>query len=142
MKDYAGTIAGNAPLTVGSVKFIVGEALKDETKRDNAAMAASVTRCFASKDYVEGRTAFMEKRKPVFTGHPEPCSARVAKARGRSAISCPPQKDLFVIRISGRRTGSHFAWKCSFGEEDPCTPICSFISTANGSTAARARPKK
>ena len=68
VKDYAGTIAGNAPLTVGSVKFIVGEALKDETKRDNAAMAASVARCFASKDYVEGRTAFMEKRKPVFTG--------------------------------------------------------------------------
>ena len=25
-------------------------------------------RCFASQDYVEGRTAFMEKRKPVFTG--------------------------------------------------------------------------
>ena len=61
-------VAGNAPLTVGSVKFIVGEALKDETKRDNAGMAASVARCFASKDYVEGRTAFMEKRKPVFTG--------------------------------------------------------------------------
>ena len=42
VKDYAGTIAGNAPLTVGSVKFIVGEALKDEGKRDNAAMATSV----------------------------------------------------------------------------------------------------
>jgi enoyl-CoA hydratase/carnithine racemase len=46
----------------------VGEALKDESERDTAAMAESVKRCFASKDYIEGRTAFMEKRKPVFTG--------------------------------------------------------------------------
>jgi enoyl-CoA hydratase/carnithine racemase len=68
VKNYADTIAGNAPLTVGSVKFIVGEALKDESERDTAAMADSVKRCFASKDYIEGRTAFMEKRKPVFTG--------------------------------------------------------------------------
>jgi enoyl-CoA hydratase/carnithine racemase len=68
VKNYADTIAGNAPLTIGSVKFIVGEALKDESERDLAAMAESVRRCFASKDYVEGRTAFMEKRKPLFTG--------------------------------------------------------------------------
>jgi enoyl-CoA hydratase/carnithine racemase len=27
-----------------------------------------VKQCFDSKDYVEGRRAFMEKRKPVFTG--------------------------------------------------------------------------
>jgi enoyl-CoA hydratase len=27
-----------------------------------------VDRCFNSADYVEGRTAFMEKRKPVFNG--------------------------------------------------------------------------
>jgi enoyl-CoA hydratase/carnithine racemase len=68
VKGYADAIAGNAPLTIGSVKFIVGEALKDGAQRDNAAMAESVRRCFASKDYIEGRTAFMEKRKPVFTG--------------------------------------------------------------------------
>src|SRR5665213_2318502 len=34
VKDYADGIAGNAPLTVDSVKFIVGQAVADETKRD------------------------------------------------------------------------------------------------------------
>jgi enoyl-CoA hydratase/carnithine racemase len=68
VKDYAETIAGNAPLTVNSVKFIVGEVMKDESKRDMARAAELVKQCFDSKDYVEGRTAFMEKRKPVFTG--------------------------------------------------------------------------
>jgi hypothetical protein len=27
-----------------------------------------VNTCFKSKDYIEGRDAFMQKRKPVFTG--------------------------------------------------------------------------
>jgi len=69
VKNYAEMIAGNAPLTVNSVKFIVGEAMKDESKRDMARAAALVKQCFDSKDYIEGRTAFMEKRKPVFTGN-------------------------------------------------------------------------
>jgi enoyl-CoA hydratase/carnithine racemase len=68
VKNYAETIAGNAPLTVGSIKLIVGEILKDESERDMDVAAASVKRCFDSKDYIEGRTAFMEKRKPAFTG--------------------------------------------------------------------------
>ncbi len=68
VRTYADTIAANAPLTVESVKFIVGQAIADESQRDMAAIAASVKRCFASQDYIEGRTAFMEKRKPVFTG--------------------------------------------------------------------------
>jgi enoyl-CoA hydratase/carnithine racemase len=68
VKDYADTIAANAPLTVGSAKLVVGEFLKDEAERDMKAAAASVKRCFDSKDYIEGRTAFMDKRKPVFTG--------------------------------------------------------------------------
>jgi enoyl-CoA hydratase len=68
VKDYADTIAGNAPLTVDAVKFMVGEAQKDESRRNVAKAAELVTRCYASNDYEEGRKAFMEKRKPAFTG--------------------------------------------------------------------------
>jgi len=68
VKDYAATIANNAPLTLGATKFIVGEALRDPSDRDLARCAEAVDRCFKSGDYQEGRKAFMEKRKPEFTG--------------------------------------------------------------------------
>jgi enoyl-CoA hydratase/carnithine racemase len=68
VKNYADTIAGNAPLTIAAVKVVANEVLKDETQRDMDRCADVVARCYASRDYVEGRTAFMEKRKPVFTG--------------------------------------------------------------------------
>ena len=68
VKNYAETIAGNAPLTVKAVKYIVGEVLKDESKRNVARCTEMVEACFASNDFIEGRRAFMEKRKPSFTG--------------------------------------------------------------------------
>jgi len=68
VKDYAETISTNAPLTVDSVKYIVSQVLADESKRDLQKCADLVNACFASRDYTEGRTAFMEKRKPQFTG--------------------------------------------------------------------------
>jgi hypothetical protein len=36
--------------------------------RDLALCQRVVDDCFASDDYAEGRLAFMEKRRPVFTG--------------------------------------------------------------------------
>jgi enoyl-CoA hydratase len=66
--EMAETIAANAPLTVGAVKQISLEILKDPADRDLARCERLVQACFESKDYVEGRRAFMEKRKPEFVG--------------------------------------------------------------------------
>lgn len=66
VRDLAETIAGNAPLTIQAVKRIVRELRRDQP--DVAACDALVKQCFESADYREGRSAFMEKRKPVFRG--------------------------------------------------------------------------
>src|SRR5262245_36363138 len=68
VKDYADTIGGNAPLTIKAVKATVAQVMKHDSERDIASSQALVEACFRSRDYEEGRKAFMEKRKPVFTG--------------------------------------------------------------------------
>jgi enoyl-CoA hydratase len=68
VKSITDMICANAPLTIKAVKAAIGEALKDEGQRDVGRVNDMVEACFKSRDYTEGRTAFMEKRKPVFTG--------------------------------------------------------------------------
>jgi len=46
----------------------VREILKQSPDVDMAQCAALIRGCFESEDYAEGRSAFMQKRKPVFTG--------------------------------------------------------------------------
>jgi enoyl-CoA hydratase len=69
VRDYAATIGGNAPLTIHAAKLASTELLKDEAERDLTAATSAVEACFNSDDYQEGRSAFMEKRKPAFKGH-------------------------------------------------------------------------
>ena len=66
--DYARRISENAPMTIASVKAIAQSLQLDEADRDLGALEAMVKACFDSEDYIEGRRAFMEKRKPNFTG--------------------------------------------------------------------------
>jgi len=66
--ELAATIADNAPLTMGQIKLTVEDIVKPAPQQDAARTAALIAGCFASADYTEGRTAFMEKRRPVFRG--------------------------------------------------------------------------
>jgi enoyl-CoA hydratase len=66
--EIARTISGNAPLAIKAAKITIAEVLKDESKRDMEAIKAIGLACMDSEDFREGRTAFMEKRKPRFKG--------------------------------------------------------------------------
>jgi enoyl-CoA hydratase/carnithine racemase len=66
-RSYCATIADNAPMTMHALKRTVGELLK-RSEGDAALCDRLVKSCFECEDYVEGRRAFMEKRRPVFRG--------------------------------------------------------------------------
>ncbi|MWB77342.1 enoyl-CoA hydratase [Pseudooceanicola sp. 216_PA32_1] len=68
VRNYAETIAGNAPLSINGTKQAIREMGRNEADRDLDRLAALQTEAMNSADYAEGRRAFMEKRKPVFTG--------------------------------------------------------------------------
>jgi enoyl-CoA hydratase/carnithine racemase len=65
--DYCARVAENAPLTIAAVKTCVRELLRGR-ELDRERCEAVVRACFESEDYVEGRRAFLEKRRPVFKG--------------------------------------------------------------------------
>ena len=66
--EIARTISSNAPLAIQAAKITIAQVLKDPDKRDMDAIKAIGTACMDSEDFREGRTAFMEKRKPRFKG--------------------------------------------------------------------------
>ena len=63
---FARELAANAPLTMAASKTMINALTAADG--DFAAANAMIARCMDSADYVEGRRAFMEKRKPNFRG--------------------------------------------------------------------------
>ena len=68
VQETAEMIAANAPMTVESAKYIVAQTVMNESERNLDECAARVKACFESADYIEGRRAFLEKRKANFVG--------------------------------------------------------------------------
>ena len=65
---YCAMVSENAPLTMVAAKAAIVAALQDVHERDMPALEKVISRCWASDDYREGRDAFIEKRRPKFTG--------------------------------------------------------------------------
>ena len=65
---YVGVIAQNAPLSTIASKRMVDEYADPTRPPDEALCKALSQACLESADYVEGRRAFMEKRRPDFKG--------------------------------------------------------------------------
>jgi len=66
--QLAQMIANNAPLTIRSAKISLQELAKLDSERDAARIKESIEQCYQSDDFKEGVRAFLEKRKPEFTG--------------------------------------------------------------------------
>ena len=68
VQGIADAIADNAPLTVNLLRASIVESTKEPEERDLDTIEEMVEACFSSEDYIEGRRAFMEKRRPQFRG--------------------------------------------------------------------------
>ena len=63
LAEWVAQISANAPMSLRTSKFIL-----DNPDAAPAEVKKRLADCLASADYTEGRTAFMQKRKPIFKG--------------------------------------------------------------------------
>jgi enoyl-CoA hydratase len=68
VREACDAIVDNAPLSILASKFTINQTVMDLADRDYERIGELSRNCFDSDDYKEGRTAFMEKRKPVWKG--------------------------------------------------------------------------
>ena len=68
LAEYTSAICTGAPLTIKAGKRIIREVLELDSDFDTEMCRRLILDCFESEDYIEGRRAFMEKRKPAFKG--------------------------------------------------------------------------
>jgi enoyl-CoA hydratase len=61
-------IAGQGPIAVGRAKAAINQALQTDLDAGLAFELEAVTLTFGTEDQKEGMTAFVERRKPVFSG--------------------------------------------------------------------------
>ena len=66
VRGVAATLADNAPLSIATSKAIIEASVHAEP--DFSKGEELIRRCAGSEDHKEGRRAFMEKRRPKFTG--------------------------------------------------------------------------
>ncbi len=68
VQQIAVRIAANAPLTIVAAKHAVETVFSQASEHDMATFAELERACTESRDYTEGRRAFIDKREPIFQG--------------------------------------------------------------------------
>ncbi|WP_417689993.1 enoyl-CoA hydratase [Roseibium sp.] len=68
IRGLCATISNNAPLTLKAGKSAINAIAGGSAPQDMVKAATAAEACFDSKDFEEGRNAFLEKRNPHFTG--------------------------------------------------------------------------
>ncbi|TIW70993.1 MAG: hypothetical protein E5V56_01230 [Mesorhizobium sp.] len=61
-------MANGAPLSIRGAKAILNSLAEGSQDSAKSLLKAHIVAAFDSHDYVEGRAAFSERRKPVFRG--------------------------------------------------------------------------